>query len=147
MGTPARIIVVDDDESIVLTVKAILESEGYAVDISATGKEAIEKSEKTVYNVALIDIKLPDMEGIELLTRMKASVPRMRKIIVTGYPTIQNASDATNKNADAYLIKPVDVEKLLKLISEQLKQQKAERKESEQKITEFIEAKFKESGK
>ena len=144
MDKHARILVVDDDESIRNTVKAILEDEGYIVDLAATGMEAIKRTEETAYNVALLDIRLPDMEGVELLKLMKDAVPRTRKIMVTGYPSMQNAVAALNKNADAYLIKPVDIEKLLNTVKEQLRLQENERKFSEQKVAEFIETRVKE---
>ena len=108
------------------------------------GREAIKKSESTAYNVALIDIRLPDMEGTELLTSMKDTVPKVRKIIITGYPSMQNAIDAVNRNADAYLVKPVDVDKLLELVRRQLKLQEAEKKYNQQKVAEFIETRAKE---
>jgi DNA-binding NtrC family response regulator len=134
----ARILVVDDDENITATLQAILENEGYTVDVAVNGTEAIKKSKNTVYNVALIDIKLPDMEGTDLLNLMRDSVPKVRKIIITGYPSMQNAIEAVNKRADAYLVKPVDVEDLIRTVSEQLKLQKAEKKYSEDKVAEFI---------
>jgi DNA-binding NtrC family response regulator len=139
-----RILVVDDDETIRTTMKAILQDEGYQVDLAATGKEAIEKTKEKVYNIALLDIRLPDMEGVELLKLLKDSVPRTRKIMVTGYPSMQNAIAALNKNADAYLLKPVDVEKLLHTVKQQLYAQENERKFSEQKVAEFIESRAKE---
>jgi DNA-binding NtrC family response regulator len=120
MAESARILVVDDDENIRITIEAILQNEGYTVDVAASGGDAIKKSEKTAYNVALIDIRLPDMEGTELLTKMKDTVPKIRKIILTGYPSMQNAIEAVNKKADAYIIKPVDVKQLLNTIRQQL---------------------------
>jgi DNA-binding NtrC family response regulator len=90
----ARILVVDKDESIRDTVKATLESEGYLVDHAVTGKEAIKKTEETTYNLALLDIRLPDMDGVELLKLMKDAVPGTRKVMVTGYPTMQNPISA-----------------------------------------------------
>jgi DNA-binding response OmpR family regulator len=125
-------------------MKTILEDEGYVVDLAATGREAIEKTQKTAYNLALLDIRLPDMEGVELLKLIKDPTPRTRKIMVTGYPSMQNAIIALNKNADAYLIKPVNVEKLLTTVKEQLKMQEDERQFSEQKVAEFIETRLKE---
>src|SRR5208282_1413088 len=139
MDKHARILVVDDDESITRTMKAILEDEGYKVDIAASGREAIKRTEETAYNVALIDIRLPDVEGVELLKLMKEAVPRTRKIMITGYPSMQNAITALNKSADVYLIKPVDIEKLLNTVKEQIKLQENEREFSEQKVAEFIE--------
>jgi DNA-binding NtrC family response regulator len=125
-------------------MKAILEDEGYIVDLAATGSEAIQKTKEKAYNIALLDIRLPDMEGVELLKLIKDTVPHTRKIMVTGYPSMQNAVAALNKNADAYLIKPVNVEKLLNTVKEQLQLQEDERRFSEQKVAEFIETRVKE---
>lgn len=138
------IIVVDDDETIRTTMKAILQDEGYIVDLAATGKEAIQKTQEKTYNVALLDIRLPDMEGVELLKLLKDGIPRTRKIMVTGYPSMQNAISALNKKADAYLLKPVDVEKLLETIKQQLIEQENEQKFSEEKVAQFIESRVKE---
>ena len=144
MEKNSRILIVDDDENIRKTMKAILEDEGYVVDLATTGNEAVEMTQETAYNIALLDIRLPDMEGVELLKLMKDNVPRTRKIMVTGYPSMQNAISALNKNADAYLVKPVDIEKLLNMVKEQLRLQESEREYSEKKVAEFIEARVKE---
>jgi len=144
MVNPPKILVVDDDENIRKTLSTILKNEGYAVDVAQNGSEAIKKTAASAYNVALIDIRLPDMEGIEILTKMKNAVPKTRKIIITGYPTLKNAVAAVNKNADAYLMKPVDIDKLLETIREQLKLQEAEKTYSEQKVADFIETRIKE---
>jgi DNA-binding NtrC family response regulator len=139
-----KILLVDDDETIRTTMIAILEDEGYDVDSAPNGKEAIKKTQEQTYNLALLDIRLPDMEGVELLGRMKDSIPRMRKIMVTGFPSLQNAVEAVNKSADAYLIKPVDVDKLLATVKEQLQKQEEDKKFSEQKVADFIESRVKE---
>ncbi len=144
MDKHPRILVVDDDETIRTTMKVILQDEGYIVDLAATGKEAIQKTQEETYNIALLDIRLPDMEGVELLKMLKDGVPRTRKIMVTGYPSMQNAISALNKNADAYLLKPVDVEKLLATVKQQLYAQESDRKFSEEKVAEFIESRVKE---
>jgi two-component system response regulator PilR (NtrC family) len=140
----ARIIVVDDDESIRKTLSTILEDEGYLIDTAESGKEALLKTNAHSYNLALIDVRLLDMEGTELLIRIKETVPRMRKIIITGYPTVHNAIDAVNRNADAYLLKPFDVGKLLFVIREQLKKQDEEMRFTQEKVTEFIETRVRE---
>ena len=144
MGESARILVVDDDENIRKVLTTILEDEGYAVEQAETGQKAIEMAKRKVYNLALIDIRLPDMEGIELLTRMKDTTPKMRKIIITGYPTLQNAIEAVNRGADAYIVKPFDMDKVLATIKEQLKLQKEEQKYSQEKVAEFIETRVRE---
>jgi DNA-binding NtrC family response regulator len=144
LGERARILVVDDDEGIRTTLTAILEDEGYKVDTAESGKEAILKSNAGFYNLALIDVRLLDMQGTELLTRIKDTVPRMRKIIITGYPTVHNAIDAVNRNADAYMLKPFDIGKLLFVIKDQLRKQKDEMEFSQDRITEYIETRVKE---
>jgi len=144
LGEPARILIVDDDESIREVLTSILTDEGYIVEAVDTGEKAIKATHEKFYNLALIDIRLPDMEGTKLLTRLKDTVPKMRKIIITGYPTLQNAIEAVNKGADAYIIKPIDMEETLKVIREQLQKQAEEKKYSEQKIVEFIETRVKE---
>jgi DNA-binding NtrC family response regulator len=133
-----RILVVEDDDNICETLSKILEQQGYEVDTAKTGQEAIEKSLAKFYNLALFDIKLPDMEGTKLLTAISETLPRMRKIMVTGYPSLENAMEALNKGADAYIIKPVKPEKLLALIKEQLDKQNQNEKITESKVTEWI---------
>jgi len=144
MGEHARILVVDDDESIRKVLKTILEEEGYVVDTAENGKEAIEKANTKFYNLALIDIRLPDMEGTKLLTAMKDTTPKMIKIIVTGYPSLQNAVEAVNKGADAYILKPFKIENALRVISEHLKKQEEAKRYCQEKVAEFIETRAKE---
>ena len=144
MDKHARILVVDDDENIRNTMKAILSDEGYCVDTAVDGCEAIRKTREDPYNVVLLDIRLPDMEGVELLNLITDGIPRTRKVMVTGYPSMQNAIAALNKKADAYLIKPVDVDNLLLTVKNQLKLQEEEREFSEKKVAEFIESRVKE---
>jgi DNA-binding NtrC family response regulator len=138
MGQGARILVVDDDESIRKVLTAILEDQGYTVESVDTAKKAIQKTKRKTYNLALIDIRLPDMEGIQLLIRMRDTTPKIRKIIITGYPTLKNAVEAVNKGADAYIVKPFDMERVLKTIKEQLKRQEEAKRYSQEKVAEFI---------
>ena len=144
MNKPARILIIDDDENIRKVLQTILEDEGYVTDSAETAQKAIQKSEQAFYNLALIDVRLPDMEGIELLSKLRETKPKMRKIIVTGYPTLQNAVGAVNKGADAYVMKPFDVEKILITIKDQLAKQADERAFNEEKIAQFIETRVKE---
>ena len=144
MGETARILIVDDDENIRKVLTTILEDEGYIVESVDTAKKAIKRTKRKSYNLALIDIRLPDMEGIELLTRIRDTTPKMRKLIITGYPTLQNAMEAVNRGADAYIMKPFDMEKVLATIKDELKKQREEKKYSQEKVAEFIEARVRE---
>ena len=140
----ARILIVDDDESIRKVLAAVLEENGYVVDTAENGSEAIQKTKVNFYNVALVDIRLPDMEGTVLLGQLRATVPPMVKIIVTGYPSLGNAMAAVNQGADAYLLKPLVMENVLKTVREHLKKQNEARKYSEERVAEFIETRAKE---
>ena len=144
MEKKARILIVDDDENIRKVLQTILEDEGYITETAETAKKGIELSEKEFFNLALIDVRLPDMEGIELLGKLRETKPKMRKIIVTGYPTLQNAMASVNQGADGYVLKPFNVEKILLTIEEQLKKQAEEKTFSEERIAEFIETRVKE---
>lgn len=144
MSESARILVIDDEESIRRTISMTLEHAGYLVDAAENGRQAIEKAEANFYNLALIDIRLPDMEGTELLTALKETTPKMVKIILTGYPALQNAVKAINKGVDYYLIKPVNTDELLRVIKEHLDNQKQEKEYGQQKVAQFVETRVKE---
>jgi DNA-binding NtrC family response regulator len=129
---------VEDDANIRETLKTILQQKGYNTDTAKNGQEAIQKSKAKFFNLALLDIKLPDMEGTKLLTTMHKDLPKMMKIMITGYPSIENAVEALNLGADAYIIKPVKPEKLLALIKEKLDEQSQAEKMTEEKVTEWV---------
>jgi DNA-binding NtrC family response regulator len=135
----ARILVIDDDATVRKSLEAVLKEDGYEVDVAENGKEAISKSKSRLYNLALVDLRLPDMDGIELLTAMRDTTPKMVKIIITGYPSLENAIEAVNRGADGYMVKPYTMEKLLDTIKEHLQKQQEARKYSEEKVKEFIE--------
>jgi len=139
----ARILIVDDDESIRKVLTEILTEKGYHVEAVENGRKAILRTKQRFYNLALIDIRLPDIQGVELITKMHDTSPKMVKIIITGYPTLQNAIEALNRGADAYLIKPLDIEKTLKIIEEHLQKQKEMQKMTEKQLVEFIETRAK----
>ncbi|RJS91059.1 response regulator [Candidatus Bathyarchaeota archaeon] len=133
-----RLLIVDDDETILRNLERILQMDGYEIDTARTGLEAIEKSKTNFYNLVLLDIKLPDMEGTELLRKMHETFPKMIKIMVTGYPDLENAIKSLNLGADAYLVKPVSVQKLLEVVKEKLAEQKDLEKITEEKVKDWI---------
>jgi DNA-binding NtrC family response regulator len=145
MDEKTRILIVDDDPSIRRTMSVILQHEGYVVDTAENGEEAIAKSAENFYNLALIDIRLPDMEGTKLLTLLRETVPRMIKIIMTGFPVLDNAVEAINRGVDGYLTKPMSTEKLLKTVREQLMKQNDEKHLTEEKVKEYVASRFKQA--
>jgi DNA-binding NtrC family response regulator len=133
--------VIDDDPSIREALSMLLESEGYFVDTAQDGKEAIEKTDKYFYNLAIIDYRLPDIEGTVLLTKLKQTTPKMIKVMLTGFPSTKNAIDAVNNNANAFIEKPVDSETLVNKIEQLLRKQEEEAKYSDIKVAEFLQTK------
>jgi len=137
------ILVIDDDRDILKSLKDILRTRGYEVDTAETAQKGIEKVKSKYFNLALLDIKLPDMEGTELLAKIHKEKPGMMKIMITGYPSVDNAIRALNYGADAYIMKPVNPENLLKIVEEKLKEQKEAETMTEEKIAEWIENRIK----
>ena len=133
-----RILLVDDDETITTSLSILLQSEGYNIDVAHTGKEAIEKSNENIYDLMILDIKLPDVEGTFLITLLQENSPKTIKIMLTGHPMLDNAVTSLNQGAEAFLIKPVDPEKLLKTIKEKIEKQKAAKIATEDTIAAFL---------
>lgn len=114
-----RILVVDDDVNILRVFKNILEKEGYIVDTAETGKDVIEKIKEEKFSVCLIDVRLPDMDGTELLRKM-ANDSETIKIIVTGFSSEEVGKKAADYGADDFLVKPVKAEELIATVRERL---------------------------
>ncbi len=138
-----RIIIVDDDKQLLKSLRSLLSSEGYHVEVAENGKEAIRKAKNKFYNLALLDIRLPDMKGTKLLIDMDGNYPKMKKIVVTGYPDLDNAVESLNLGADAYIIKPVKPNELLELVAEKLKEQEKAEKMAEEKVEKWIKTRAK----
>ena len=139
-----RILIVDDDEAVLKSIGNYLSLKCYTVETAKTGKEAIKKSKDNFFNLAILDIRLPDMEGTELLTKMRENEPKTIKVMLTGYPSMENAVDSRNKRADAYIIKPVHLKKLLDLLKQKLGEQERESKMDRDKLIRYIESRDKE---
>jgi DNA-binding response OmpR family regulator len=116
----------------------ILESEGYSVEIAENGKEAVEKSRKKIYDIIVLDIKLPDIEGTELLKKIGETVPRTIKIMLTGFPALENAVKSLNRGADVYLMKPISPQELLRVIDQKLQEHKKNEEMDQEKVKMWI---------
>jgi CheY-like chemotaxis protein/sugar-specific transcriptional regulator TrmB len=115
-----RILIIDDDIEILRVFAKILQLEGYITETAASGEEALNKAKSSFFDVFLIDIRLPDMEGTEILAELQQSDPTSVKIMVSGQPSTEHAIKALNAGANAFLTKPVDFNILLKNIKDRL---------------------------
>ena len=123
MSDKSSILFVDDDKNLCESLSLIMEVKGYDTDIAITAKQALQKVADRWYNVALVDIRLPDMTGIDLLTKLKDTHPDMAVIMVTGYSSSENAVQSLNRGASAYITKPVDMDELLVVVEQIIERQ------------------------
>jgi DNA-binding response OmpR family regulator len=112
-----RVLIIDDDKSILNILSRILEKKGFSVDTAKSGHEALCKLAAKTYSAALIDVRLQDTNGLDLLIKIQEIAPKMRKIVLTGYPSDEDRAKALERGADYYIVKPVDSEKLIEIIS------------------------------
>lgn len=138
-ATP-HILIVDDDKSICKSFSAILQTEGYQTTTANTAEEAIEKIEAKFFNIILLDIKLPDMEGTQLLAQLQEITPETIKIVITGYASIQNTVKALNFGADSYILKPIDPIELKKTIRNKLEAKQQADKVTKEGLAEWIQS-------
>ena len=112
----SNVLVIDDDKETRNLFSTVLTDAGYLVEVAENGKQAIKICKKGSFDVALIDIELPDIKGIDLLKILRQIQPKMVKIIITGHPSIENAIKSVNEKADGYLLKPVKIAEMLEMI-------------------------------
>ena len=106
MGKP-RILVVDDDESLRRVMQVQLEQEGYAVTCASTGQAALRVLEESPQDLAIVDLKMPGLSGVEFLTRVRGEYPETVVLLITAFATVETAVEAMKLGAYDYLTKPV----------------------------------------
>ena len=119
-----NILIVDDDEGICRTLTLIFQRQGYETDTAGTGLEALEKARKKFFNMAFLDIKLPDMDGVELLKPFIEMHPDTLLLITTAYSSKETAIKALNEGAFAYIQKPLNMDEVEVIVREALEKQR-----------------------
>lgn len=115
-----KIIIVDDDKEVCLSIIKLLKKRGYQVDMALNAQEALSKMENSSFDLALIDLMIPQTNGMELLKTIKEKKPFIKVIIITGYATIQSAVLAMKCGAENYLAKPFMSEELFNAVNQAL---------------------------
>ncbi len=149
------ILIVDDDESTLRTLTLIFKGKGYQTETAGTGREALERVRERFFNVVLLDIKLPDMEGVKLLAPLKQMYPDMVLLMVTAHASLETVVQALNEGASAYIAKPLNMDSVLTAVRAALEKQRlvmenkrlyeaaqrelAERKRAEQESKQYSE--------
>jgi CheY-like chemotaxis protein/sugar-specific transcriptional regulator TrmB len=132
------ILIVDDEIGTRESLSAILQSEGYVTASVASAKEAVEKAKSRFFDLVLLDIRLPDTDGTQLLAHFQKVAPETIKIVITGYPSIENAAQALNIGADSYLTKPLDPDSLLKTMRDKLQEREQNEKITAKKLADWV---------
>ncbi|MDX9942883.1 MAG: sigma-54 dependent transcriptional regulator [Bacteroidales bacterium] len=109
----ARILVIDDERSIRNTLKEILDYEKFEVEVAEDGFEGLEKIENSHFDVVLCDIKMPKMDGIEVLAKIQEKDPDATVVMISGHGSIDTAVEAIKKGAFDFIAKPLDLNRLL----------------------------------
>jgi DNA-binding response OmpR family regulator len=120
-----RILIIDDDEGLRKTLSDILRSKGFETFTAGDGAGGLSALKERDIDVALIDLRLPDISGIEALDRIKTDYPSIEAIVLTGHANLDSAIEATNKGAFSYLQKPYEIEQLLVHIKRAIERRKA----------------------
>src|SRR5919202_247972 len=111
------LLVVDDEESVAVTMGAILEMDGYTVSISTNGADALRRLDETTYDLVLTDLRLDDVDGLTIVSQVARVQPDAVSIILTGYASLESAIKALREGAYDYLIKPCDVDELRAVVA------------------------------
>ncbi len=117
---PEKILIVDDESHIRESAMRLLKRKGYDTEGAMSGAEALEKIGKASYDLLLLDIKMPDMNGLEVLRRAKEMNPEIMALMITGYGTIETAIEALELGAVGFLRKPMTIDNLTKNIDASL---------------------------
>ncbi len=120
MNEQIKILVVDDEPKICHLIEELLKLEGYQIDVSFSGIEALQMMKKYNYQMLLTDLKMPGIDGLELIRKAKEASPEIRTVMVTGYATVQTAVQALRHGVDDYVTKPFNIFELKKVIGQTL---------------------------
>ena len=117
----AEILALDDVQDATILIGKILGKRGHKVHPFTEEDEAIKFAQEHKIDLAILDIKLKKMSGVEVLAKLKESTPEMRAIMLTGYPTVETAREAISLGADEYCVKPIDRDELEEKVEQVLK--------------------------
>ncbi|MBI5201548.1 MAG: response regulator [Elusimicrobia bacterium] len=138
----AKILVIDDEEGLRDMVKYGLTTHGYDVAAAHDGRDGVEKARATQYDLALCDIMMPGMSGLETLQRLKELSPRTEVVMVTGYATLETAVEAMKLGAYDYIAKPYELDQLLNLLEKALERGRLKAKVGELELISRLKSEF-----
>ncbi len=124
MDTKSKILVVDDDEVVRLSHRRSLASAHCNVETAWNGTEALQAMEQRSFDVVLLDLRMPGMDGMTVLKTIKEKWPDCEVVVITGYPTLETAKEAVRLGAYGYLAKPVGPDEVINAANDAMQQKK-----------------------
>ena len=124
MNNPANILIVDDEEVVRLSHLRSLQSANCNARVAEDGTRALEVMEQQPFDVILLDLRMPDLDGMEVLRTIKDRWPDSEVVIITGYPTIESAKEAVRLGAYNYIAKPVGPDEVIKAANDAMTQKR-----------------------
>src|SRR5579885_1591953 len=112
-GNPVKILVTDDNASNLKLLQAIFELEGFTVMLAQSGEEAITQATANPPDIVLLDLKMPGMDGLETLSRLKEIAPRLPVVMLTSYGEVPTAIEAIKRGAEDFLLRPIQNDRLV----------------------------------
>lgn len=125
-----RVLLVDDEERFLNTTKILLDKRGLDTSIATNGQDAIKILETKIIDVVILDVKMPGMDGVEVLNRIKNKYPLIEVIMLTGHASVESAVEGLKMGAFDYIMKPCDIPEL----TEKIKQAYERKQSAEEKI-------------
>jgi DNA-binding response OmpR family regulator len=119
--SPFHILLMEDEASMANGLKMVLQEEGYDVDLAMTGKSALDKFDRKSFDLLLADLRLPDIDGMEVIKQVKEKRPETEAIIITGYPSVSSAVESVKIGVYDYLRKPFTEDELMEAVGGALK--------------------------
>ena len=116
--TMKKILVIDDEAIVRSSCERTLKPEGYDIKSVSSGKEGVELLEKESFSLVLLDLKMPDMDGVEVLNKIKATWPETKVVMITGYSTVDTAVQALRLGAFNFVEKPFTPDMLISAVKE-----------------------------
>ena len=111
-----KILIVDDDRVVLASCRRILESEGYAVNLTSSAKEAIQMLEKKKFDLLLVDVIMPEYDGMYLIGNVRENLPHLPILVMSGYPTPETISSGMRMGATHFIPKPFTPDELIKAV-------------------------------
>src|SRR5205823_11584566 len=119
----SRILIIDDERPVIMTLEALLKRHGYQIDTAPTASQGLKLLKSKSPPLVLLDLQLPDADGLETLDRIKAELPGIQVIILTAHDSLNNAIESIKRGAYHFISKPYAPEELLSLIEKALEKQ------------------------